>query len=268
MPDASLWVQKAVDFLPRLISALVLFLVGLWVAGKLSQWLGRVLQRRKTDPEATLLLRQITRWGLILLSTLAALQQVGFELTTFLAGLGILGFTVGFAIQDVSKNFVAGLLLLLQQPFDLGDAIEVNGFSGTVQSVDLRATHLRTFDGRDVLIPNSDVYTSPIVNFSRTPRRRVALEVGVAYDSDLARVRQALMEALQTVAGTLDDPAPEVAFHTFADASINLTLYFWIDTATTNPRRALNDALEAVNTSFARYGIEIPYPIQTVHLVQ
>ncbi len=268
MVNLSLKIQKVIDLLPNLISALVIFVGGLWLAGWLAQIVERALQRRQTDPEAALLVRQMTRWGLVTLATLTALQQVGFDLTALLTGLGILGFTVGFAIQDVSKNFIAGVLLLLQQPFELGDAIEVNGFSGIVQSIDLRATHLRTFDGRDVLIPNTEVFTNAIVNFSRTPRRRVSLEVGVAYDSDLRRVREAAMEAMQQIPGLLDDPAPEVAFHTFADASINLTLYFWIDTSETNPRQAKNDALEAVSAAFARHGIEIPYPIQTVHLVK
>jgi len=268
MLDLTLWLQKALEFIPRLVSALVIFVGGLWLAGRLAQLLERALQRRQTDPEAALLIRQITRWGLVTLATLAALQQVGFNLSAFLTGLGILGFTVGFAIQDVSKNLVAGMLLLLQQPFDLGDAIEVNGYSGTVLSIDLRATHLRTFDGRDVLIPNTDVFTNAIVNFSRTPRRRVALDVGVAYGSDLRRVREAVLEAVQQVPGALDDPAPDVAFHTFADSSINLTLYFWVDTSVTNPRRAKNDALEAVNAAFARHGIEIPYPVQTVQLLK
>lgn len=265
---STLWLQKAWNMIPNLITALVIFLGGLWLAGWLAQLVERALQRRQTNPEAALLVRQITRWGMVALATITALQQIGFNLTAFLTGLGVLGFTIGFAIQDVSKNFVAGLLLLLQQPFNLSDVIEVNGFSGKVQGIDLRATHLRTFDGRDVLIPNADVFTSPIVNFTRTPERRVELEVGVAYDSDLDVVRQVTLEALRTVPGLLDDPAPAVYFHTFADASINLTAYFWVDATRISPLQARNDALEAVNTAFARHGIEIPYPIQTVHLVQ
>lgn len=262
-----IWLQKAWNLLPALISALVIFVAGLWLAGYLAAVVEQALKRRHTDPEAALLVRHLIRWGLIALVVMAALQQVGFNLTAFLTGLGILGFTVGFALQDVSKNFVAGLLLLLQQPFSLGEAIEVGDYSGKVEDISLRATRLRTFDGRDVLIPNADVFTSAIVNFSRTPARRVALDVGVAYGSDLEQVREVALAAVRQVPGLRDEPQPMVAFHTFADASINLTLYFWVDTAQTNPLQAQSNALEAVNAAFARHGIDIPYPIQTVHLV-
>ena len=151
----------------------------------------------KLIPELTILIGTITRWTVIVLASVLSLEQVDFDLSAFLTGLGIVGFTIGFAIQDVSKNFVAGLLILLQQPFDLGDTIEVGAYSGVVLEVDLRATEIRTFDGRFVTIPNADVFTSPIVNFSRASRRRVNLEIGVDYDSDLAQVTQVTLEAVR-----------------------------------------------------------------------
>ena len=215
-----------------------------------------------------MLVVQLTRWSLIILVAIVALQQMGFDVSAFLVSLGVLGFTVGFALQDISKNFVAGLLLLLQQPFDIGDAIEVAGYSGTVEDVDLRATQLRTFDGKVVLIPNTDVYTSAITNFSKAERRRLELTVGVAYGSDLDLTRAATLEAVTHVKGILAEPAPQVVFNNFGGSSIDFTLYYWVNTSEADILAARDQAVVAINAAFAAQNIEIPYPVQTVLMQQ
>ncbi len=260
------WLDRILSFLPNLFAALVILLIGIYGASLTAKVLKRWLRSRKVDPEVTLLLTRITHWGLLALAILMALQQVGFKISAFLAGVGVVGFTLGFALQDVSKNLVAGILLLLMQPFDIGDIIEVQGFTGAVEDVNLRATELRTLDGRLVLIPNADVFTSAIVNFTRTPRRRVSVDVGVAYDSDLKQVRQVALDAVQRLPFVLDDPAPFVWFHTFGDSSINLTLYFWVEANTILPPEAQSQALQAIFDAFNAAGIEIPFPIRTVYL--
>lgn len=262
------WFLIAMNFLPRLVVALVIFVAGLAVASWLGKALGVVLRRRKTDPEVALLLQQLTRWGLIGFFTVMALQQVGFDMTAFLTGLGVLGFTVGFAIQDVSKNFVAGILLLLQQPFDIGDAIQVGDYAGVVLDVNLRATEMRTWDGRRVYIPNADVYTQAITNYSRAQTRRIELTVGVAYDTDLNVAREAALEAVRAVPGVLEDPAPTVVFHTFGGSSIDFTVYFWINPQETDLFGAKSAAVQAIHRVFQEKGIEIPFPIRTVYLQQ
>ncbi len=260
------WVSQGVQWFINVVSGLVVLVIGLVLAGWFSRWIGQVLKRRETDPEVALLLTRLTRWGTITLFTVMGLQQAGFEVSAFLAGLGVIGFTIGFAIQDVSKNLVAGVLLLLQQPFDIGDAIEVAGYAGSVLDITLRATELKTWDGRRVYIPNADVYTSPIVNYSRTNMRRVEVAVGVAYDSDLEAVRRVALEAVREVPGVCEEPAPEVAFHTFGASSVDCTVYFWIDTTQTDPRAAKDAAVVAIHRRFAQAGIEIPYPVRTVYL--
>ncbi len=259
---------KAINFVPALIAALVIAVVSVWVANWLAKWVQRLLQRRQVDHELTVLLAHITRWGTIGLGLAMALQQIGFDITAFLAGLGVLGFTVGFAIQDVSKNFIAGILLLLQQPFDIGDAIEINGYGGKVEEISLRATAIRTFDGRLVYIPNADVYTSAIVNFSRTQVRRLDVTVGVAYGTDLDHAKAIAQETIAHLPGVSADPAPMVVFHTFNDSSVDMTIYFWIETAHTGIWEGKDAAVRAIYEAFNRAGIEIPYPIQTVLLNQ
>ncbi len=255
-------------FLPKLAVALVVFVLGLLLAGVLSNAMKRTLRKRDTDPELTILIGTLTRWTVIVFGSVLALEQVNFDLTAFLAGLGIVGFTIGFAIQDVSKNFIAGLLILLQQPFDLGDAIEVGDYSGVVLEVDLRATEIRTFDGRYVTIPNADVFTSPIVNFSRADRRRVNVDVGVAYDSDLDQVTRVTLESIREIDGLLEDPAPQVVYNSFGESTIDFSIYFWVDMKQSDPWHGQTQAIAALKLAYEAAGIDMPYPIRTVFLQQ
>lgn len=257
------WWQNFLDNLPQIIAGLVVLLISIYLARLLAALLQRALHRReKSDPELTLLLTRVTRWGIIIFGVLLAFQQAGTDITAFLAGLGIAGFTIGFALQDVSKNFVAGILLLLQQPFDLGDAIEVADYGGTVVEINIRDTVIRTFDGRPVSIPNGDVFTSPIINYSRTNQRRIALDVGVAYGTDLKRAEEVALEALTEVPGIMQDPAPGVVFHTFGGTTIDLTIYYWIDLKSASYWEGQSGGLMAIDAAFEAAGIEMPYPTQ------
>ena len=213
-----------------------------------------------------ILTNRIVRWSVIGLGLVLALQQAGQDVSAFLAGLGILGFTLGFALQDVSANFISGMLLLYEQPFNMGDLIDVAGYTGTVQDVDLRATELVMLDGRVVLIPNRDVFTNTITNFSRTDRRRISLEVGVAYDSDLKLVRQTALKAIRTVEGLLEDPEPRVVFNNFGDSAINFTLYYWFKTEDLDYFDATDVGITLIKTAFEEAGIDIPFPIRTVYM--
>ncbi len=250
-------------FLPKLLSALVLFILTLYLASLLSRLVRNIMQRRRADPGISLLVYHITRWGLIIAGTAAALQQVDFELTAFLAGLGILGFTVGFALQDISQNVVAGLLLLIQKPFEIDDLIEVENYRGHVRSVDLRSTELHTLDGQNVLIPNASVFTTPIINYSRQATWRINLGVGVSYDSDLEQVRRVTLQAVRNIPDILNSPPPDLYFHTFNDSSIDFTVRYWIDARQINPFTATDPAVVAIHRAYAQAGIEIPFPIQT-----
>lgn len=250
-------------FLPRMLAAMVLFVITLYLAAWISKIIRRILEKRRTDPGMTLLIYHVTRWTIVILGTISALKQVNFEVTAFLAGLGILGFTVGFALQDISQNVIAGFLLLIQKPFELGDLIQIDDYTGTVQSVDLRSTELRTRDSHNVLIPNAYVFTKPITNYSRQATWRISLPIGVAYNSDLELVQRVTLQAVQVLPDVLDDPAPLIFFHTFNDFSIDFTLYYWIDGRITNPFTATHPAIIAIQKAFAQAGIEIPYPIQT-----
>jgi len=248
---------------PKLVTALLIFLVSLYLAKLVSGLLRRVLARRQVNAGAEQLLSETTRWGIIIYGSVMALQQFA-DVTAFLAGLGILGFTVGFALQDVMKNFAAGVLLLLQKPFRIGDDISVAGFEGTVTAIDLRSTEIRTFDGRAVIVPNADVLNQVIVNFTRSVNRRIELPVGVAYGSDLEQVQTLALEAIGQVPGLLADPTPQVVFRNFGDSSINFVIFYWVDTNQVSLFTAQDVGLKLVNRAFKKHNINIPYPVYTV----
>ena len=252
--------------LPKIVVALVIFIFSLYIAGWLAKTVRSALDRRKTDLEIKLLIVKLTRWAVIILGLFAALQQVGFNITAFLTGLGIIGFTIGFALQDVSKNFVAGILLLLEQPFEIGDIIEVGGYTGTVANVEIRATEIYTMDGQNVLIPNADVFTQPIKNFSRYTKRRLDLTIGVAYDSDLEVVRGTVFEVINSIPGVMADPAPRVVFNNLGSSTIDFTVYYWVDLEIGDYFGSIDKSITGINAAFAAKNIEMPYPIQTVLL--
>jgi len=256
------WWGGFVENLPNYLAGLLILLVSIYLARLISSLASRGLKRRKTDPEIALLLTRLVRWGLIALGVILALQQAGQDVTALLTGLGILGFTVGFALQDVSKNFIAGILLLIQQPFELGDAIQVADYGGTVMSINLRDTELLSFDGLRVRIPNADIFTNAITNYTRTKHRRLAIKVGVACNSDLKQVNQVALEAISAIPGVMDDPAPAVVFEEFGDFSINLTIYYWLDLEATSYWDGQSSGLTEINAAFESAGIEIPYPTQ------
>lgn len=257
---------NVLKIIPDLIIAILIFIASLYGAGVLSRLVNAAMVRRKTDAETRLLVDKITRWSIIILGTFAALQQVGFNLSAFLAGLGILGFTVGFALQDVSKNFVAGLLLLLEKPFEIGDVIEVGDFTGTVSNVEIRATEIHTLDGQSVTIPNADVFTNPIKNFSRYAERRLDLTVGVAYDSDLELVRKTVLEVIASIPGALVEPAAKVVFKNFGTSTLDFVVYYWIDQKIGDYWGSIDRAVTGINAAFMEKGIDMPYPTSTVYL--
>ncbi len=250
-------------FVPNLLAALVIFLVTLYLSALLSRILRRSMEKQRTDPALTLLTYYIIRWTIIFVGGVIALRQVDFELTGFLAGIGILGFTLGFALQDISRNIMAGMLLLVQKPFELGDLVEIQGYLGRVQSVDLRSTEILTLDGNNILLPNGSVFTLPITNYSRESTRRMELSVGVAYNSDLELVRHTTLQAIRSIPDVLNTPAPSLFFHEFGASAISFTVRFWIDTRITDAATALDPAVVAIQKAFNQKGVVIPYPIVT-----
>lgn len=252
---------------PKLLTALVIFVLSLYFARLISNVLRRVLQRRRAPAGVVQLLGQLTLWAMIVFGTITALQQF-FEVTAFLTGLGILGFTVGFALQDIMKNFASGVILLLQQPFHVGDTIGVKGFDGTVLEIDLRATEMRAADGRVVILPNAEILANPIVNYSRANERRVDFSLNLSHTCEPASIRKIVLEAIEEVKGVVKEPEPVIVFNSLTDSALELNVSFWVNVTKNNPLHAKDSVLLKVKSAFNEHGIEIPHPVQTVYSTQ
>jgi small conductance mechanosensitive channel len=257
------FIENIIKGLPNLLTALLILIGTLYLARILSRILRRVLAVRKAPEGVTHLLTQLAYGAIMVFGVITAMQRF-FDVTAFLAGLGILGFTVGFALQDVMKNFAAGVILLIQQPFHVDETIGVAGFDGQILEIDLRATEMRALDGRIVSIPNADVLANPIVNYTRASRRRIELPVGVGYNTDTETARKVVLDAIQNVPGFMAEPAPIVGFSTFGDSALQLDTYFWIDTSKTNPLAAKDSAFILIKAALDKAGINIPFPIRTM----
>ena len=267
--DFQAMLEAIVAFLPRLGLALLVYLI----ARGISSWITRILRRRltkqKADEELIILLEMFTRWGIQGLGIVLALEQLApGRLSTLLAGLGIAGITIGFALQDVAKNFIAGILLLLTQPFEIGDTIGVQGYTGKVLAINLRSTEMRESDGRFVIIPNSDIFISPIVNYTRAPRRRIRLPLEISIDTDLDLATRTIFDAVEEILGVLNDPAPQLILESFNDSVIQSTLLYWIDTAQVDYSEAQTAGARAITYAFKEAGIVMPYSTVEVTMIE
>jgi small conductance mechanosensitive channel len=182
--------------------------------------------------------------------------------------LGLGSVAISFAFQDIFKNFLAGILLLLHEPFRLNDQIIVNGFEGTVDEITIRETQIRTYDGERVVIPNAIVFTSPVHVLTAFPHRRTDLALGVDYSTNLPEAIQTLRQTLVDVEGVLNHPAPEVDVVGFGDSSINLMVRYWTLPQVMQVRQTKSRVIMALKAACDRAEITIPYPIQRLYFEQ
>ena len=250
--------------IPNLLTALVIFVASLYLARVLSNLLRRVLNKRRAPQSVTHLLSQLILWAIIVAGTITALQRF-FNVTAFLTGLGILGFTVGFALQDVMKNFASGVILLLQQPFHVGESVGVKGFEGTVMEIDLRSTEILATDGRVIILPNAEVLANPIINYSRARQRRIELQLSLPHTCEPESVRRILLNAIEEVPGYIPDPKPSIVFENLTNSAMELNANFWVDTSQNDLAHARDAVLLKIKSAFSDEGIEIPHPVQAVY---
>ncbi len=258
--------QDVLRFIPNLITALVTFAASLLLSGFAAQWVRQAVKVKIRDRETLYLLSRLTRWSVLILGTVVALGQVNFDVTGFIAGLGIAGVTVGFALQDIARNFVAGIILLIRQPFDIGDAVEVGGYAGSVLDITTRDTVLKTWDGEMVILPNIDVFTSAITNYSKLPHRRRTVYIGLGYEEDMGQATRVFLDAIRSVEGVLDDPPPSLLAEELGDSTLTLAARFWVNQETHSLFDVHSEVVRAIKEIAQEKEIDLPYPIQTVRL--
>ncbi len=252
------------SYLPKLIVAAIIMMVASYLARMAGQLVKRALTRRKADAGVTTLLVNLTRWSIIgagLFFSVSLFTNV----SSLLTALGLVGFAVSFAFQDVLKNLVAGIIILIQHPFNVGEAVFLNGYEGTVVAISSRMTEIESFDGRFVLVPNANSISNPIINYTRSPQRRIELPMRLAYETDLKTLRDTIVAAVREVPGYLDSPSPMIIFDTAGELSLGLTVYFWVDVNVLGSALFAKDrGYEVITKALLEKGISMPVPVQSM----
>lgn len=258
---------SAIKALPALLTALIIILLTRYLAEFIQQLTTKMGERTIRSHSLQLLFAKtsyVTAWVVgVLLACVVAFP--GLRLGDIIAALGLGSVAIGFAFQDIFKNFLAGVLLLLQEPFRINDQIIVDNYEGTVERIDIRTTQIRTYQGERVLLPNSTVFTNAVQVRTAFPSRRTDLEVGVDYNTPLSEAAEILQRTIIEVEGVLDDPAPEIDLVSFGDSSINFVVRYWSVPRQKEVRRVQTQAIVAIKKAFDQANISIPYPIRSVY---
>jgi len=264
--------QAMIDRVPELVTlygikivlALVVFFIGKWLAHSISRLICKGLEYRGIDGAVSSFFRQISYYGLLIVVVVAALGQLGVQTASFVAVIGAAGLAIGLALQGSLSNFAAGVLLILFRPFRAGDYIEAAGTAGVVKEISIFSTTFMTPDNKTITVPNGGILGGNIINYSLQTERRIDLEIGVSYSSDVDLVKRELLAVAQADERVLKDKEITVGIMTFADSSINFVLRPWVKTSDFWPVRY--SLMENIKKRFDAAGIEIPFPQMDVHV--
>lgn len=245
--------------LGHLIAGSVLLLLGWFLARTLARIFERSMQHRLTTHQLVVW-RRVIYHGVLIIFIMSALREMGFQLSVLLGAAGILSVAIGFASQTSASNLISGLFLIGEGSIAIGDTIRVGQTEGGVMSIDLLSVKLRTGDNLYVRIPNEQLIKTEVTNLTRLPIRRISINLGVAYEENLAKVRGVLLKVAAANPLCLDEPAPQVIMQGFGDSAINLQVQAWVRRE--NNARVRDQLQDAIKQAFDEAGIEIPYPHQ------
>lgn len=250
----------------NIVSALLIFIVGKIIVKFLVKLLGKILKRTELDNILIEFVQSIAKAIMLLFVIVGALDRLGVDTTSLIAVVGAAGLAIGLSLQSSLQNFASGFLLLVFRPFDAGDFVEAGGVSGVIETIGLFTTTLRTGDNKEVIVPNGNIYSGNIVNYSKRDTRRVDLVFGISYDDDIRKAKDILNSVVAANALVLKDPAPVIAVSELADSSVNFVVRPWCKTA--DYWDVHFSLTEAIKIAFDEGGISMPYPQMEVHLNQ
>jgi small-conductance mechanosensitive channel len=261
------WAEGITSMIPNLLVALLVVIIFYLTGRLIKQFFLRVLNRFSdrrviNNLFSTLLYILFLTTGLFIALDILHLDKA---LTSLLAGAGIVGLVLGFAFQDLSANFISGVIIAFRKPIRIGDIINAKGYEGVVQDIDLRSTVIRTFQGLHVIIPNKELLQNPVTNYTKTYERRIDLEVGVSYGDDLGKVKDITINAVKDLENLLPGKEIQLVYKEFGDSSINFQVMFWIrypeESAFLETR---SQAILNIMKSYKQNDITIPFPIRTL----
>jgi len=242
----------------NIVAAIAIIIIGMIVARIISNAVNRVMRARHIDATVADFLSALVRYGIIAFTLIAALGRVGVQTASVIAVLGAAGLAIGLALQGSLSNLAAGVLLVTFRPFRSGEYVDLGGVAGTVLQVQIFSTTMRTVDGRIVVIPNGKIIANNIINFSREPVRRNEFIIGVAYDSDIDKVKQLLTNIIDSDDRILNDREKTVRLNELGASSINFVVRVWSNSS--DLQSVYWDVLERIKRDFDANGISFPYP--------
>jgi small conductance mechanosensitive channel len=267
MEDSWLKVQELVTIYGlKVIVALVIFIVGRWIAKVVKGLAGRVLTGKKVDPTIVSFVGHFIYIAILTFVVIAALAQLGIQTTSFIAVLGAAGLAVGLALQGSLANFAAGFLMIIFRPFKAGDYIEGGGAEGIVEKIEVFTTTLNTVDNKLVIIPNAKMMGGNIINYSSKENRRVDLDFGVSYGDDIDKVRKCIQDVISSDTRILTDPKASILVKELAKSRVVFQLRVWVKGS--DYWGVYFDVIEAVKKRFDAQGISIPFPQRDVHVYE
>lgn len=251
--------------LPVVAVGVAVFLL-LALLARVVRWGIRRATRGSKRANVGIVLGRLAYFGLLLMGALVALTIVVPSMTAgkLVSMLGIGGVAIGFAFKDIFQNMLAGVLILWREPFRVGDQITSGDYTGTVEDIETRATLVKTYDGKRVIIPNSQIYTQAVLVISAYEMLRTEYDIGIGYGDDIGSAKKLLMEILTTTKGILDTPAPDVLVWDLAGSTVNIRARWWTDPERSTVVRLRDQVLEQVCKRFPKAGIDLPFPTQVV----
>ncbi|MBT8080884.1 MAG: mechanosensitive ion channel [Gammaproteobacteria bacterium] len=256
--------EGAITYGLLFLKAIVIFVIGRWIAKIIVNIVDRLLQRSGMDDMLVKFLKNIIYALLLTFVVIAAISALGIQTASLVAVIGAAGLAIGLALQGSLSNFAAGVLMIIFRPYKLGDLVEVAGINGFVEEVDVFTTTLRTPDKTKIIIPNGQIMNAEITNYTEAEDRRLDLEVGIGYGDDIDSARRVLMDAVKASEYVLDEPAPKVSVASLGDSSVNLAVRPWVKSATYAP--ASHEVTERIKKALDAAGISIPFPQRDVHM--
>ncbi len=262
------WLQGVIALLPNIVIGVIVLIV-FWILGKFIRSFIRSRTKDRETRNIGLVLGRLTQGVLAILGFLVAAIIIfpSFKPADLLASLGIGGVAIGFAFKDILQNFLAGILILLTEPFQIDDQIIFKDYEGTVEQIETRATSIRTYDGRRVVIPNAELFTNSVMVNTAYDRRRLQYDIGIGYGDDIQKAKKIILEVLAEHGEILENPNPEAIVVDLAGSSVNIRARWWVDP----PRKADTIAsydwvLENICTRLLATGIDLPFPTQQILL--
>lgn len=253
-----------IDYSPKIIMALALFIVGKWLARRISKLIRKMFNHNKVDETLSSFIENITYYSLFIFVLMAVASQVGIDTTSFLTILGTAGLAIGLALKDSLSNFASGVMIILFRPFKIGDVIDTGGVVGKVIEISIFNSILSTPDNKKIIVPNSTITGSVITNISGNDTRRIDYTIGIGYDDDIKLTKETLVSILESDPRTLKEPAPLVAVSELGDSSVNFVARPWVKAE--DYWGVYFDLTEKIKLTFDEKGISFPFPQQDVHL--